>query len=200
MFDLAWSEIALIAVVAVVVIGPKDLPDAIRKVAQMVKKVRGMAAEFQTHADELVREAKLDDVRQQIQEIRSFDLKGTIKRAVDSDGEITRTFSDNPLKDAWKPTPEGGAVATETPPPAGTVVTEDLQPTSTVPGLDAPAGAVAETPAAPAFIPPTVAAFASDAARDTAPPPQEKPAMIPPQIDDDRAPEKPATPPATPTV
>ncbi|MFC7551954.1 Sec-independent protein translocase protein TatB [Pseudoroseomonas wenyumeiae] len=107
MFDLAWSEIALIAVVAIVVIGPKDLPDAIRNVAKGVKKLRSMAAEFQTHADELVKEAKLEDVRQQIQEIRNFDLKGTIERAVDNDGEIRRTFNDNPLKDAWKPTTEG---------------------------------------------------------------------------------------------
>jgi sec-independent protein translocase protein TatB len=191
MFDLAWSEIALIAVVAVVVIGPKDLPDAIRKVAQGVKKLRGMAAEFQTHADELVREAKLDDVRQQIQDIRSFDLKGTIERAVDSDGEIRKTFKDNPLQDAWKPTPEGGPAATETPPAPGTVAAEPLPPVE-----------------APAFVPPTVAAFASDAARpEPAPvilaPPAvepEKPAMIPPQLEGAAAPEKPATPPATPSV
>jgi sec-independent protein translocase protein TatB len=192
MFDLAWSELALIAVVAVVVIGPKDLPDAIRKVAQGVKKLRGMAAEFQTHADELVREAKLDDVRQQIQEIRSFDLKGTIERAVDNDGQIRKTFNDNPLQDAWKPTPEGGQTITEAPPAAGTV---------------APAVTETETAAAeaPAFIPPTVAAFASDAARPdpmtvTPPVEPERPAMIPPQVESAPAPEKPATPPATPSV
>jgi sec-independent protein translocase protein TatB len=188
MFDLAWSEIALIAVVAVVVIGPKDLPDAIRNVAKMVKKLRGMAAEFQTHADELVKEAKLDDVRQQIQDIRNFDLKGTITRAVDSDGNIQRTFNENPLKDAWKPTPEGGQTVTEPPPSPDTVAPA------------APAAAVA-APDAPAFIPPTVASFAADAARDHAVPAVEaKPAMIPPQIDGAGAPEKPATPPATPTV
>jgi sec-independent protein translocase protein TatB len=185
MFDLAWSEIALVAVVAIVVIGPKDLPDAIRKVAQGVKKLRAMAAEFQSHADELVREAKLDDVRQQIQEIRNFDLKGTIERAVDNDGEIRRTFNDNPLKDAWKPTPEGGPVVPEPAPAAGTV-----------------AGGPAQGPApeAPAFIPPTVAAFNDDARRD-APAAEPQPAPIPPQIDGVSAPEKPAaTPPATPTA
>jgi sec-independent protein translocase protein TatB len=197
MFDLAWSEIALVAVVAIVVIGPKDLPDAIRKVAQGVKKLRAMAAEFQSHADELVKEAKLDDVRQQIQEIRNFDLKGTIERAVDNDGEIRRTFNDNPLQDSWKPTPEGGPVAGETAPAADTVAAPPVAPP-----VDAPA-----------FIPPTVAAFAADAARhemgpatptpaETAPPPPEpvRPAMIPPQIDSATAPEKPAAPPATSNV
>jgi sec-independent protein translocase protein TatB len=185
MFDLAWSEFALVAVVAIVVIGPKDLPDAIRKVAQGVKKLRAMAAEFQSHADELVREAKLDDVRQQIQEIRNFDLKGTIERAVDNDGEIRRTFNDNPLKDAWKPTPEGGPVVPEPAPPAGTVAGE-------------PAGSTpSPEPVAPAFIPPSVAAFDADARRD---PPEHKPMTASPQIDGAQAPEKPATPPATPTT
>lgn len=180
MFDLAWSEIALVAVVAIVVIGPKDLPDAIRKVAQGVKKLRAMAAEFQSHADELVREAKLDDVRQQIQEIRNFDLKGTIERAVDNDGEIRRTFNDNPLKDAWKPTPEGGPTVSEPAPPAGTVASE-------------------AAPEAPAFVPPTVAAFHADAQRDV-PAPAPQTTTTPPQIDGAAAPEKPATPPATPTT
>ncbi|MBO1075271.1 Sec-independent protein translocase protein TatB [Roseomonas marmotae] len=187
MLDLAWSELALIAVVAVVVIGPKDLPDAIRNVAKGVKKLRSMAAEFQSHADELVKEAQLEDVRQQIQEIRHFDLKGTIERAVDNDGEIRRTFNDDPLKDAWKPTPESKPALDQPAPPAG--------------GLDsAPEPSVTpESPAAPAFIPPTVAAFNADAQRD-APAPEQKPAMIPPQIDGAEAPEKPANPPATPTA
>ncbi len=180
MFDLAWSELALIAVVAVVVIGPKDLPDAIRNVAKGVKKLRGMAAEFQTHADELVKEAKLDDVRQQIQDIRNFDLKGTITRAVDSDGNIQKTFNDNPLKDAWKPTPEGGQVVTEAPPPADTVAP--------------PPPAATAAPEAPAFIPPTVAAFNADAARDHPLPPP----AAPPVVDGPGAPDKPAVPPATP--
>lgn len=182
MFDLAWSEIALVAVVAIVVIGPKDLPDAIRNVAKGIKKLRAMAAEFQSHADELVREAKLEDVRQQIQEIRNFDLKGTIERAVDNDGEIRRTFNDDPLKDAWKPTSTDGPKVSEPTPPAG------------VAASDAPA-----TPEAPAFVPPTVAAFHADAQRDvSAPAPQ--PSATPPQIDGAAAPEKPATPPATPTT
>ena len=46
MFDFAWSEIALIAAVALVVIGPKDLPVAIRAISGFVKKARGMASEF----------------------------------------------------------------------------------------------------------------------------------------------------------
>src|ERR1700676_1619216 len=54
MFDFAWSEIALIAGVALVVIGPKDLPVAIRAISGFIKKARRMAGEFQTHVDEMV--------------------------------------------------------------------------------------------------------------------------------------------------
>ena len=121
MFDLAWTEIALIGVVALVVIGPKDLPEAIRGVAKGVQKLRRMAAEFQTHADELVREAKLDEVRNQINdvksavnEIRNFDLRGTVEKTVDGDGIIRSTFDSDPFKTApaWAPPPP----VTEPPP------------------------------------------------------------------------------------
>ena len=142
MFDFAWSELALIAVVAIVVIGPKDLPDAIRKVAKGIQKLRRMAAEFQTHADELVREAKLEDVRDQIRDIRTFDLKSTIERNIDSDGEIRRTFNDNPLKDDWKPSPASTSANTETAP-------------ATTPSASVQADAA--PPAVPAFVPPDVA-------------------------------------------
>ena len=80
MFDFAWSEIALIAVVALIAIGPKDMPVAIRAVTGWIKKARRMAAEFQTHVDEMVREADLHEVRASINEIRNFDIRGEIER------------------------------------------------------------------------------------------------------------------------
>jgi sec-independent protein translocase protein TatB len=97
MFDFAWTEIALIAVVALIAIGPKDLPVAIKAVTEMIKKARRMAAEFQTHVDDLVREANLDEVRSQINEIRNFDIKGEVERAVDPDGSLRTTLATNPL-------------------------------------------------------------------------------------------------------
>jgi sec-independent protein translocase protein TatB len=57
MFDFAWSEIALIALVALIAIGPKDMPVAMRAVTGMIKKARRMAAEFQGHVDEMRRYA-----------------------------------------------------------------------------------------------------------------------------------------------
>lgn len=157
MFDLAWSEIAVIAVVAIVIIGPKDLPEAIRGVAKGVQKLRRMAGEFQQQADELVREAKLDDVRSSIQEmkstindIRSFDIKGEIQKAVDADGTLQKTMADDPLRDTFMPPPPAPYV----PPPLPPV------------------------PDSPAFVPPTVARFA--APLPPAPEPAPEPAPAPP--------------------
>lgn len=62
MFDIGSSELLLIVIVAVVVIGPKDLPRALYKVGQIVGKARGMARHFRTGLDAMVREAEMEDL------------------------------------------------------------------------------------------------------------------------------------------
>jgi sec-independent protein translocase protein TatB len=99
MFDFAWSEIALIGVVALVAIGPKDMPVAIRAVATMVKKARRLAAELHTHVDDMIREADLQDVRDQFNSIRRLDLRDEVERRIDPDGAVRRTLRDEPFKD-----------------------------------------------------------------------------------------------------
>jgi sec-independent protein translocase protein TatB len=176
MLGLDWTELALILVVAVVVIGPKDLPDAVRGIAKGIQKLRRMAGEFQTQVDEVVREAKLEDVRSQINEIRNFDFRSVVEKEVDKDGTLRKTFTEdpigNPLKDAFdsKPAEHG---ATVTPPPAAPEPPPE------------PAG-----PAAPSFVPPGVAAAQPPLFAPAAPPPPP-PAFVPPATT--------ASPPAPPT-
>lgn len=67
MLDMSWGEVMVIGAVALIVIGPKDLPRALRTVGQMTGKLRRMAAEFQGQFNEAMREAELDDVKKQIQ-------------------------------------------------------------------------------------------------------------------------------------
>lgn len=154
MLDLAWSEIALIGVVALIAIGPKDLPIAIKAIAETMKKARRMAGEFQTHVDEMVREANLSEVRDQFNEVRNFDIKGKILGAVDGDGSLRRTMDDNSFS--------------APPPPITPVV--DVAPT--------PEHTVA-APEAPAFIPP--ASEQTDAPPAMIPPAYVDPRAAPPQ-------------------
>jgi sec-independent protein translocase protein TatB len=67
MLDMSWGEVMVIGAVALIVIGPKDLPRALRTVGQVTGKIRRMAAEFQGQFQEAMREAELDDVKQQLQ-------------------------------------------------------------------------------------------------------------------------------------
>jgi sec-independent protein translocase protein TatB len=157
MLDLAWSEIMLVAVVALVVIGPKDLPGAIRGVADLIKKGKRQLAQFQQQADELVREAKLEDVRNQIaevkgafNEIRNFDLKGQIEKTVDSDGTLAKTFNDSPISaaPAWKPPP----TAADTPDAPAMIPPQTMAP------YKAPEPEPRPTAEVPSFLPPSTPA------------------------------------------
>lgn len=69
MFDIAWSEMLLIGGVALIVIGPKDLPGALRSAGQAIGKIRRMAAEFQGQFNDAMREAELSDLKKQVEDI-----------------------------------------------------------------------------------------------------------------------------------
>ena len=66
MFDMSWGEVMVIGGVALIVIGPKDLPKALRTVGQMTAKVRRLASDFQGQFSEAMREAELDEVRREV--------------------------------------------------------------------------------------------------------------------------------------
>jgi sec-independent protein translocase protein TatB len=175
MFDLAWSEIALIGVVALVVIGPKDLPEAIRGIAQGIGKLRKMAGEFQSQADELVREANLTEVRDTISQIRNFNIKGEIEKAVDGDGALRSAFKDDPLKDTPATPPKPVVEAPDFIPPAYA----PNPPASVLPPIPEP-----PTVAAPDFVPPAEAGMGApppvtnaDFAAPPSPPAEPAPAI-----------------------
>ena len=69
MFDIGWNKLVLIGVIALIVIGPKELPAALRAVGQWSAKIRRMAAEFQGQFHEAMREAELADLKKQVDEI-----------------------------------------------------------------------------------------------------------------------------------
>src|SRR2546423_2767736 len=70
MFDIGWSELLVIAVVALIAIGPKELPGVLRMVGQWMGKARRMAAEFQGQFQEAMREAEMADLKKSFDEVR----------------------------------------------------------------------------------------------------------------------------------
>jgi sec-independent protein translocase protein TatB len=71
MFDISWGELMLIGVVALIVIGPKELPGVLRMVGQWVGKIRRMAGEFQSQFQEALREAEMADLKKQVDELNT---------------------------------------------------------------------------------------------------------------------------------
>lgn len=108
MLDLSWGEMALIAAVALIVIGPKDLPQVLRTVGRWTAAARNMAREFQGHVDEMIRESEVDKIRQEIRENTVLDLQ-ELQNTIDPNREI---------RDALDPAKlEAAAEAKVVPPP-----------------------------------------------------------------------------------
>ena len=81
MFDIGWSELLLIGIVALVVIGPKDLPKVLRALGTMMSKVRSMASEFQGQFQDAMREAELSDLKKEAEKLASS-AKGAIENPI----------------------------------------------------------------------------------------------------------------------
>lgn len=127
MLDMGWTEILLIGVVALIVVGPKDLPRMLRTLGQYAGKLRGMAREFQRSMDDAAREADLEelkDVRKTLNEVKNTQYEA--QRA------MSQSFLDGPAKKdtpAKKASPEadaekGAAKTSSTPAPAEPVTAE----------------------------------------------------------------------------
>ncbi|MCZ6592137.1 MAG: Sec-independent protein translocase protein TatB [Alphaproteobacteria bacterium] len=163
MFDIGWPELMLIMVVALVVIGPKDLPAAIRTVTTILRKVRGMAAEFQSGLQDIAREAGVDDIKNSIDDIVTYDPKDALDNIAEiDDGEFSFDDDGNPTSDNSILDPEiqsrmfnddPDAAAVDTPEPVVEPKSEPATPAdgdvSTAANEDEPA----PRPAAPATAP-----------------------------------------------
>src|SRR5690349_23897631 len=119
MFDIGWSELVVIAVVALVAIGPKEVPGVLRMVGQWMGKVRKMAAEFQGQFQEAMREAEMADLKKSFDEVReaaSGFSKGNIMTSLQRD--VTDSLRiDAPEKPAETKVEEVAEVAQAAPTP-----------------------------------------------------------------------------------
>lgn len=95
MFDFAWSELAIIGVIALVVVGPKDLPKLMRSAGKAAAQARRMADEFRGQMNEALRDTELADLRKSVEEIRSLDPRAMIREEVTKLAEPVRTLADD---------------------------------------------------------------------------------------------------------
>jgi sec-independent protein translocase protein TatB len=115
MFDIGWSELVVIAVVALIAIGPKELPGVLRMVGQWMGKARKMAAEFQGQFQEAMREAEMADLKKSFDEVReaaSGFTGGNIMTSLQKDVSESLRIDDLDKPAISKDTP---AISTDTP-------------------------------------------------------------------------------------
>jgi sec-independent protein translocase protein TatB len=146
MFDISWTEFALIGVVALVFIGPKELPAVMRTIGQYTRKVRSMAADFQNQFQEAMREAEMADLKKQVDDIKntSFDPLKDVREDLSAMGKDLQSSFDA------KPAPEVKPEVVAATPGASTPEPPEPSPSEPASLEPAPPEPVTEPPAATA--------------------------------------------------
>ena len=147
MFDMSWGEVMLIGGVALIVIGPKDLPKALRTVGQITGKMRRMAGEFQSQFNEAIREAEFDEIRREVD---------GVKKSAGTMGPVFNPVQT--IRDEIKGAVDGRAETKTTPSPTQGLanVAEQLaerEPTIQAPDIRGPALPAPEAPATHTWTP-----------------------------------------------
>jgi sec-independent protein translocase protein TatB len=124
MFDIGWGELVVIGIVALIAIGPKELPGVLRSIGHWMGKIRGMAAEFQGQFQEAMREAEMSDLKKQVDDIGAvasnvgnFDPLASVQK------EFESALEDKPAAD---PAPDAAAPPAPDLPPATPAPTVDV--------------------------------------------------------------------------
>jgi len=122
MFDISWTEFLLIGVVALIFIGPKELPAVLRTLGQWTRRIRSMAADFQNQFQEAMREAEMADLKKQVDDIahdiKSYDPLKDVRADVEAAGRDIQSSLDKPAEGA------AGAAATQSETPTASAASE----------------------------------------------------------------------------
>lgn len=130
MFDIGWSELLVIAVVLIVVVGPKDLPPMIRAFGKTMAGLRKMAGEFRSQFDEALKEAEMDDVRQTISDVRNLNPTNSLRDAMNPLRQLGNEIKSDLQKATTPPDSLSSTPATSTAAPA---TSEPVAPLVSVP-------------------------------------------------------------------
>ena len=139
--DFGMSELLLIGIVALVFIGPKDLPKALRVAGFWVRKARTLSREFQSSVEQMIREAELDEMRQELKKATEINLDKEFRNTIDPNGSLAES-----LKPPELPKFSDADV------PAASVAEAQPQPPPSE-----PSNIEADEPGAPTIAPPAIA-------------------------------------------
>jgi sec-independent protein translocase protein TatB len=163
MFDISWTEFLLIGIVALIVIGPKELPGVMRTMGQWTRKLRSMASDFQHQFQEAMREAEMTDLKKQVDDmahdIKNYDpLQGVrtdveaIGRDVESSLAAPAPAAEPSLPEATAQLADSNVIGTATGPVAPEAAEQsaaELPAAAAAPGGESTVAAAATAPVAP---------------------------------------------------
>jgi sec-independent protein translocase protein TatB len=152
MFDIGWTELLVIAVVLIVVVGPKDLPPMLRAFGKMTSRARKVAGEFRAQFDEALREAELDDVRSTISDAQKLNPVNSLREAMNPlrqmGNEIKADLQNSTKVEKpaeQRPLEQGAGTATEVPPAEVSAPAPSMSLPETPPVVPAPQPVAAAT-------------------------------------------------------
>lgn len=105
MFEVGWTEMLVIAIVMIVVVGPKDLPQMLRQFGRTTAKLRSMAGDFRRQFDEALKEAELDDVKKSVDAIRGLNPTTEIRKQLNPFQQAAQDVRAG-IETAMKPKPQ----------------------------------------------------------------------------------------------
>ncbi len=167
MLDIGWTELLVIAIVLIVVVGPKDLPPMLRAFGKMTSNLRKMASDFRTQFDEALREADMDDVRQTLSDAKSLNPANALRDAINPLRQMGQEIRDDLQKATAVPKPADNVTKSDDPLLTGEDADEAAEPaapqTATAPVQPVAGAAATVAPVLP------VSASSKPAASSTVP-------------------------------
>ncbi|EHK54883.1 Sec-independent protein translocase protein TatB [Allomesorhizobium alhagi] len=167
MFDIGWTEMLVIAIIMIVVVGPKDLPRMLRPFGRTTAKLRSMAGDFQKQFNEALKEAELDDVKKSVDSLRGLNPAAEIKKQLnpfEKAAADVRAGLDSAMKPAPSKVAEPAAEAVQAAKPAAEAAhaAEPLKAGAPgIPGVAGPDAMPTSKPVFPAMPDPKPAAAAT---------------------------------------
>jgi sec-independent protein translocase protein TatB len=134
MFDIGWSELLVIGVVAIVVVGPKELPRLMRTFGHYTGKLRSMASDFQRQFEEAVRDSEIDEVRKAMQDVHAqasdVNMRGTVDKPLMMPKPSELAPATAPIAITPEPAPKAKPKPRAKKPKAGTAKSATTKPAS----------------------------------------------------------------------